>query len=41
LVHLSQPGQYTVRVYRKDADKNLVVQSNEVTLNIVSSLPIQ
>jgi dipeptidyl aminopeptidase/acylaminoacyl peptidase len=41
LVHLSQPGQYTVRVYRKDADNNLVVQSNEVTLNIVSSLPAQ
>jgi dipeptidyl aminopeptidase/acylaminoacyl peptidase len=40
LVHLSQPGLYTVRVYRKDADKNLVVQSNEVTLNIVSSLPV-
>jgi dipeptidyl aminopeptidase/acylaminoacyl peptidase len=39
LVHLSQPGMYTVRVYRKDADNNLVVQSNEVTLNIVSSLP--
>jgi hypothetical protein len=28
-------------VYRKDADNNLVVQSNEVTLNIVSSLPAQ
>jgi dipeptidyl aminopeptidase/acylaminoacyl peptidase len=41
LVHLSQPGQYTVRVYRKDSDNNLVVQSNEVTLNIVSSLPAQ
>jgi len=40
LVHLNQPGLYTVRVYRKDADKNLVVQSNEVTLNIVSSLPV-
>ena len=40
LVHLSQPGLYTVRVYRKDADKNLVVQSNEITLNVVSSLPV-
>jgi hypothetical protein len=40
LVRLSQPGLYTVRVYRKDPDKNLVVQSNEVTLNIVSSLPV-
>jgi hypothetical protein len=40
LVHLSQPGLYTVRVYRKDPDNNLVVQSNEVTLNIVSSLPV-
>jgi dipeptidyl aminopeptidase/acylaminoacyl peptidase len=40
LVHLSQPGLYTVRVYRKDADNNLVIQSNEVTLNIVSSLPV-
>ncbi|WP_353064126.1 prolyl oligopeptidase family serine peptidase [Tunturibacter psychrotolerans] len=38
LVHLGQPGLYTVRVYRKDADKNLVVQSNEITLNVVSSL---
>jgi dienelactone hydrolase len=40
LVRLSEPGLYTVRVYRKDADKNLVVQSNEVTLNIVSSLRV-
>jgi dienelactone hydrolase len=40
LVHLGQPGLYTVRVYRKDADKNLVVQSNEITLNVVSSLPV-
>jgi dipeptidyl aminopeptidase/acylaminoacyl peptidase len=40
LVHLSQPGIYTVRVYRKDADNNLVVQSNEVTLNIASSSPV-
>jgi dipeptidyl aminopeptidase/acylaminoacyl peptidase len=40
LVHLSQPGLYTVRVYRKDVDNNLVIQSNEVTLNIVSSLPV-
>jgi dipeptidyl aminopeptidase/acylaminoacyl peptidase len=38
LVHLGQPGLYTVRVYRRDADKNLVVQSNEITLNVVSSL---
>jgi dipeptidyl aminopeptidase/acylaminoacyl peptidase len=41
LVHLGQPGLYTVRVYRKDADKNLVVQSNEITLNVVSSLPVR
>ncbi|MGF7181886.1 prolyl oligopeptidase family serine peptidase [Tunturiibacter psychrotolerans] len=40
LVHLGQPGLYTVRVYRKDADKNVVVQSNEITLNVVSSLPV-
>ena len=40
LVHLGQPGLYTVRVYRKDADKNLVVQSNEITLNVVSSVPV-
>jgi hypothetical protein len=40
LVHLGQPGLYTVRVYRKDAEKNLVVQSNEITLNVVSSLPV-
>jgi dipeptidyl aminopeptidase/acylaminoacyl peptidase len=41
LVHLSQPGLYTVRVYRKDTDNNLIVQSNEITLNIVSSLPVR
>lgn len=38
LVNLSQPGRYTVRVYRRDLDTNQVVQSNEVTLNIIRSI---
>ncbi|MBB5318173.1 prolyl oligopeptidase family serine peptidase [Tunturibacter empetritectus] len=38
LVNLSQPGRYTVRVYRRDVDTNQVVQSNEVMLNIGTSM---
>ncbi|NYF88030.1 PD40 domain-containing protein [Tunturiibacter empetritectus] len=38
LVNLSLPGHYTVRVYRRDADTNQVVQSNEVALTITTSV---
>ena len=34
LVDLSTPGRYTVRVYRRDAEKNVVVRSNEITLTV-------
>jgi dipeptidyl aminopeptidase/acylaminoacyl peptidase len=35
LVNLSQPGTYTVRVTRNDSNGRGVVESNEVSLNIV------
>ena len=35
LVNLSRPGQYTVRVSRRDPASHEVVESNEITLNVV------
>jgi dipeptidyl aminopeptidase/acylaminoacyl peptidase len=35
LVNLSRPGEYTVRVSRKDPETQVVVESNEITLDVV------
>jgi hypothetical protein len=35
LVNLSRPGQYTVKVSRRDPVTHVLVESNEVTLNVV------
>jgi hypothetical protein len=35
LVNLSRPGAYAVRVSRRDPETHMVVESNEVTLNVV------
>ena len=35
LVNLSRPGEYTVKVSRKDPETQAVVESNEITLNVV------
>ncbi len=35
LVNLSRPGEYRVRVSRKDSESGTVVESNEITLNVV------
>ena len=35
LVNLTRPGQYTVVVSRKDPESQTVVESNEITLNVV------
>jgi hypothetical protein len=35
LVNLSKPGEYKVRVSRKDPESQTVVESNEITLNVV------
>jgi hypothetical protein len=35
LVNLSRPGRYTVRVSRRDPESQTVVESNEITLNVV------
>jgi dipeptidyl aminopeptidase/acylaminoacyl peptidase len=35
LVNLARPGQYTVLVSRKDPESQTVVESNEITLNVV------
>ncbi len=35
LVELNRPGQYTVRVLRTDPESRVVVESNEITLNVV------
>ena len=35
LVNLSRPGVYTVQVSRKDPETQEVVESNEITLNVV------
>ncbi len=35
LVNLSRPGRYTVRVSRRDPASHEVVESNEITLNVV------
>ena len=35
LVELKRPGRYTVQVSKKDAEKGVVVRSNEVVLNVV------
>jgi dipeptidyl aminopeptidase/acylaminoacyl peptidase len=35
LVNLSRPGVYRVRVSRRDPESHVVVESNEITLNVV------
>ena len=35
LVNLSRPGEYRVRVSRKDPESQVVVESNEITLDVV------
>jgi hypothetical protein len=35
LVNLSRPGMYKVSVSRKDPESQSVVDSNEITLNVV------
>ena len=35
LVNLTKPGEYTIRVTRKDPETQTVVMSNEVTLSVV------
>jgi hypothetical protein len=35
LVNLSRPGRYTVKVSRRDPESQAVVESNEITLNVV------
>jgi len=35
LVNLNRPGEYRVRVSRKDPESQTVVESNEITLNVV------
>jgi dipeptidyl aminopeptidase/acylaminoacyl peptidase len=35
LVNLTRPGEYRVRVSRKDPESQRVVESNEITLNVV------
>ncbi len=35
LVNLSKPGEYRVRVSRRDAVSKLVVESNEIVLDVV------
>ena len=35
LVNLSRPGEYRVRVSRKDPETQVVVESNEITLDVV------
>src|ERR1700724_780616 len=35
LVNLSRPGRYTVQVSRRDPVSQAVVESNEITLNVV------
>ena len=35
LVNLSRPGQYKVKVSRRDPESQAVVESNEITLNVV------
>jgi hypothetical protein len=35
LVNLGRPGRYTVRVSRRDPASHEVVESNEITLNVV------
>jgi dipeptidyl aminopeptidase/acylaminoacyl peptidase len=35
LVNLSRPGQYKVKVSRRDPESGAVVESNEITLNVV------
>jgi dipeptidyl aminopeptidase/acylaminoacyl peptidase len=35
LVNLSRPGEYRVKVSRKDPESQTVVESNEITLNVV------
>jgi hypothetical protein len=34
-VNLSKPGEYRVKVSRKDPESQTVVESNEITLNVV------
>ena len=35
LVNLNKPGEYKVRVSRRDPESQAVVESNEITLNVV------
>jgi hypothetical protein len=35
LANLSRPGEYRVKVSRKDPESQTVVESNEITLNVV------
>jgi hypothetical protein len=35
LVNLSKPGEYRVRVSRRDPETHAVVQSNEITVDVV------
>jgi hypothetical protein len=35
LVNLSRPGEYKVKVSRRDPESQAVVESNEITLNVV------
>jgi dipeptidyl aminopeptidase/acylaminoacyl peptidase len=38
LVNLSRPGRYTVQVSREDPASNLIIKSNQITLNVVPAV---